>query len=69
MRDEIFRESDRKTIIEEVEKKVKLLGETKKTIDKVLITTIGASKDLLDMNYFSHVITLEELFKSTLHLG
>lgn len=51
-----------KSIIEEVERKVELLGEKKKTVDKVLITTLGATKDLIETNYFSNIITLEELF-------
>lgn len=52
-----------KPIIREIEKKAALLGETKKTIEKVLITTEGITKDLADAGYFSKVLTLENIFK------
>lgn len=52
-----------KWIMNEMEKKVELLGETKKTIEKVLITTEGITKDLADSNYFSRTILIDELFK------
>ncbi len=51
-----------KWVIDEVEKKVELLGETKKTVEKALITTSGVTKDLADANYFSKVVLVEELF-------
>lgn len=51
-----------KWVINEVEKKVALLGKQKKTIDKVLITTEGITQDLKDSGYFSRVVLLEELF-------
>ncbi|MFH1653315.1 MAG: ATP-binding protein [Pseudomonadota bacterium] len=52
-----------KWIIKDVEKKVALIGKTDKSLEKVLITTNGITKDLEDMNYFSKVITLDEIFK------
>lgn len=51
-----------KWIIDEVEKKVAVLGETKKTVEKVLITTNGITKDMADANYFSRVVLIDELF-------
>ncbi len=49
-------------IIDEVEKKVQLLEESKKTIEKVLITTEGITKDLAERNYFSKVLGRDSLF-------
>ena len=54
-----------KWIIEEVEKKVSLLGEMKKTIEKILITTNGVTQDLKLSNYFSRVVLIDELFDSS----
>lgn len=51
-----------KWVIPEVEKKVALLGEQKKTIEKVLITTEGVTQDLKESDYFARVILIEELF-------
>lgn len=51
-----------KWIIEEVERKVELLGEKKKTVERVLITTNGITEDLRQANYFSRVVLIEELF-------
>lgn len=53
-----------KWIIEEVEKKVALLSERKKTVERVLITTEGITKDLADSGYFSRVILIDDLFGS-----
>ncbi|MBI5299831.1 MAG: AAA family ATPase [Deltaproteobacteria bacterium] len=53
-----------KWIIEDVEKKISLLGETKKTVEKVLVTTNGITEDLKLSNYFSHVVLIDELFAS-----
>ncbi len=51
-----------KWIIDDVERKVNILGETKKTVEKVLITTNGVTKDLAEANYFSRVVLIDELF-------
>lgn len=51
-----------KWVIPEVERKVVLLGETKRTVEKVLITTEGATQELQDSQYFNRVLLLEELF-------
>lgn len=51
-----------KWIIDEVERKVNILDHTKKTVEKVLITTNGVTKDIADTNYFSKVVLIEELF-------
>lgn len=51
-----------KEIIEEMEKKVSLLNETKKTVEKVLVTTNGGTKELIESGYFSKIITIDELF-------
>lgn len=50
-------------IVDEVDQKIKLLGDTKKSIEKILITTEGVTKDLEDSNYFSKVFLAEELFE------
>lgn len=52
-----------KSIITEVERKVELLGQSKKTIEKVLITTEGITPDLKDSGYFSQVLLVEDLFE------
>ena len=51
-----------KWVMTEVEKKVALLDEPKKTIEKVLITTEGVTRDLADSHYFSRVVLLDEIF-------
>ena len=51
-----------KWIIDEVEKKVKLIEHMKKSIEKILITTEGITKDLEDTHYFSKIILAEKLF-------
>lgn len=51
------------SVIEEFERKLELFPNSKrKTIQKVLITTEGASDSLLSRHYFDHIITLEDLF-------
>jgi len=50
-------------VIEEFEKKLKLLPETTKTIEKVLITASGASDALLTRSYFDRIIPLEAILK------
>lgn len=52
-----------KWIIPEMERKIGILKETKKTIERVLITTEGITRDLREANYFSKVILIEDLFK------
>lgn len=49
-------------VVDEVEKKLGILGDIKKSIEKVLITTEGITKDLEDANYFSKVLLDEDLF-------
>ncbi|MBI2335785.1 MAG: hypothetical protein HYU97_03370 [Deltaproteobacteria bacterium] len=51
-----------KWIIPELEKKVVLLEEPKKTIERVLITTEGITEDLKDSQYFSRVLLADEIF-------
>ena len=54
------------SVIADVERKISLLPKHgKKTIQRILITTEGAAKALLDRNYFDRVITLEEIFKAS----
>lgn len=48
-------------IISEVERKTTLLKAPKKTVEKVLITTVGISRELQDAHYFSRVLLLDEL--------
>ncbi|MBF0492529.1 MAG: hypothetical protein HQM15_07090 [Deltaproteobacteria bacterium] len=52
-----------KGIIPEIERKVAILGKTSKRIEKVLITTMGMTKDLAESGYFSKVLLLEDLFE------
>lgn len=50
-------------VIEEFERKLELFpNRKKKTIQKVLIATEGASDSLIARHYFDHIITLEDLF-------
>lgn len=50
-------------VINEVEKKISLFGNPKNfTIQRVLITTQGATKTLIDRHYFDRIIVLEDLF-------
>jgi AAA+ ATPase superfamily predicted ATPase len=50
-------------VIEEFERKLELFpNQKKKTIQKVLVTTEGASDSLVTRHYFDHVITLDDLF-------
>lgn len=50
-------------VIEEFEKKISLLGDTKgKTVEKVLISASGATDALLSRAYFDYIITLEDIF-------
>ena len=51
-----------KWIIDEMERKVSLLPSTKKSIEKVLVTTEGITNDLREMNYFAKVLLLEDVF-------
>lgn len=53
-----------KWIMEEVEKKIAMFGNTKKTIEKILITTNGVTKDLADTNFFSRVVLIDEIFNA-----
>ncbi len=56
-------------IIEEFERKLELFPNQKnKTIQKVLVTTEGASEALITRHYFDHVITLDDLFIADLPL-
>ncbi|MEI8300113.1 MAG: ATP-binding protein [Chlamydiota bacterium] len=51
------------SIIEEFERKLELFPNLKrKTIQKVLVTTEGASDSLLTRHYFDQIITLDSLF-------
>lgn len=51
-------------IIEEMERKIRLLPNIeKRTIEKVLITTLGATDNLIRHHYFDRIITLEDLFR------
>lgn len=51
------------SVIEEFERKLELFpNPKKKTVQKVLITTEGASESLARRHYFDQVITLEDLF-------
>lgn len=53
-------------VIEEFEKKLKLLSSPKsKTIEKVLITASGATDALLARAYFDRIITLESIFAAS----
>ncbi len=52
-----------KNIISEVERKVNLLDKSSKRVEKVLITTLGATQDLIDTHYFSRILTLNDIFK------
>ena len=50
-------------VIEEFERKLELFpNKNKKTIQKVLITTEGASDSLITRHYFDRIITLDDLF-------
>ncbi len=52
-------------VIEEFERKLEFLPNLKrKTIQKVLVTTEGASDSLINRHYFDQVVTLDDLFKS-----
>lgn len=52
-------------VIEEFERKLEFFPNPKrKTIQKVLVTTEGASDSLITRHYFDYVITLDELFKA-----
>ncbi len=48
-------------IIEEVEQKVELLDEKRKTIQRVLITKSEPTQELIDKCYFYNIITLDDL--------
>lgn len=51
------------TIIDEIEKKLSLFPNPKHyTIQRILITTEGASRALLERHYFDRIITLTDLF-------
>lgn len=52
-----------KTVIDEVEKKISILGETKKSVERILITTYGITDDLKETGYFSKVVLPEGFFK------
>ncbi len=55
-------------VIEEFERKLELFPNHKrKTIQKVLVTTEGASDALLTRHYFDHIITLDDLFGAELN--
>jgi len=50
-------------VIEEFERKLELFPPPKKkTVQKVLITTEGASDSLMTRHYFDRVISLDDLF-------
>ena len=52
-------------VIEEFERKIELFpNQKRKTIQKVLVTTEGASDTLIARHYFDQVITLDDLFKA-----
>lgn len=52
-------------VIEEFERKLELFpNQKRKTIQKVLVTTEGASDSLITRHYFDHIITLDDLFKA-----
>ena len=54
-------------IIEEFERKLELFSNQKrKTIQKVLVTTEGANDSLLTRHYFDRIITLNDLFETSL---
>lgn len=53
-----------KWIIKELENKIALINVKNKTVERVLITTNGITKELKDTNYFSKVILLDELFST-----
>ncbi len=54
------------SIIEEFERKLQLFPNSKKwTIQKVLITSLGATENLIGRPYFDRIITLEELYSNT----
>lgn len=58
------------TVIEEFEKKIDLFpNQKKKTLQKVLVTTEGASDALIRRHYFDHIITLDDLFMADLDLS
>lgn len=51
------------SVIDEFEKKLALFPNRKnKTIKKVLITTQGATQELINRVYFDHIITLDDFF-------
>ena len=57
-------------VIEEFERKLELIPNPKrKTLQKVLITTEGASDSLITRHYFDYVITLDNLFAADVSLS
>lgn len=49
-------------VIPDVERKIKLISKTKKiSIEKMLISPFGADKNLINSEYFHHIITLKDL--------
>ncbi|MBI5300320.1 MAG: AAA family ATPase [Deltaproteobacteria bacterium] len=51
-----------KWIIDDMEKKISILEPTKKGVEKILITTEGATEDLNASGYFSRVLLTDSLF-------
>ena len=57
-------------VIEEFERKLEMFPNSKgKTLQKVLITSEGASDSLITRHYFDYVITLDDLFNADLSLS
>lgn len=51
-------------VIPEFEKKVALLPKIKTTTERMLISPFGADTSLINTEYFQHIVTLDQLFKS-----
>jgi hypothetical protein len=53
------------SVIEEFERKLELFpNQKRKSIQKVLVTTEGASDSLLSRHYFDRIINLDDLFEA-----